>query len=476
MIALAEILPEAAASKLEVAGICDDSRAVRPGDVFIAVAGALSDGHTFAADAVAAGAVAVLAERAISGLNVPLFVVPQLQQRRGDMAAQVFDHPSQALRCVGVTGTNGKTSIAYFITDLLERLGVPAGYLGTIGWGDIADLEPAELTTASAITIQQRLAELVRRGKRWAVLEASSHALDQDRPSAVAFDVAVFSNLSRDHLDYHADFASYGAAKAKLFQYPTLEAAVINVDDEFGRSLAQRCATRLQVWTYGSGGDIRWENLQFHAAGVRGRWLTPWGERNFALPLYGEFSVSNMSAALGVLCQAGMPLADVVDAAAGVRAVPGRVEVYPGEPTVVVDFAHTPDALDKVLAALAPHVRGRLICVFGCGGDRDPGKRPLMAQAASKYADVLWLTSDNPRSEDPATIVQEMRLGLSRSGGVHECVDRRAAIEQAIEQAEPADLVVIAGKGHEDYQEIKGEKVPFSDREVALSAMGLKRR
>jgi UDP-N-acetylmuramoyl-L-alanyl-D-glutamate--2,6-diaminopimelate ligase len=476
MIALAEILPEAGTSKLEVAGICDDSREVRPGDVFIAIAGGLSDGHHFASQAVAAGAVAVLAERAISGLDVPLIVVPELHKRRGELAAITFGHPSQALHCVGVTGTNGKTSIAYFIADMLERLGCPAGYLGTIGWGDISDLATAQLTTASAITIQQRLARLVQLGKRWAVLEVSSHALDQDRTAAVAFDVAVFSNLSRDHLDYHADFASYGAAKAKLFDYPTLDAAVINVDDEFGRSLAQRAAASLQVWTYGRSGDIRWEDLQFHDTGVRGRWVTPWGESDFVLPLYGEFSVANMSAAVGVLCQAGMPLADVVEAAAAVRSVPGRVEFYPGEPGVVVDFAHTPDALDKVLAALAPHVQGQLICVFGCGGDRDPGKRPLMAQAASKHADVLWLTSDNPRSEDPQLIVREMRRGLSSSSGVHECVDRRAAIEQAIRQAEPGDLVVIAGKGHEDYQEIKGEKVPFSDREVVQSILGKGRR
>ncbi len=473
MVALAEILPEAAASELDVTGICDDSRVVRPGDVFIAVAGGHNDGHEFAASAAAAGAVAILAEHALSAVAVdlPVFVVSNLPQRRGELAARLYGHPSQTLYCIGVTGTNGKTSIASFIADMAARLGTPAGYLGTIGWGDLDNLAPSELTTASAITIQQRLAELVERGKQWVVLEASSHALQQERTAAVAFDVAVFSNLSRDHLDYHADFASYGAAKAKLFAYPTLKAAVINVDDAFGRTLVAGLAEGLPVYTYGAAGDVRWQDLEFHAMGVRGRWLTPWGDAEFELPLYGEFSVANMAAALAVLCQAGHALSTVVAAAAQIRAVPGRVEFYHGEPSVVVDFAHTPDALEKVLGALAPHVAGRLICVFGCGGDRDPGKRPLMAQAARRHADELWLTSDNPRSEDPAAIIEEMRSGLDDGAGVHECEDRRSAIEAAIRQAQPADLVVIAGKGHEDYQEIKGRKEPFSDREVVRAVM-----
>lgn len=473
MVALAEILPEAAASELEVTGICDDSRVVSPGDVFIAVAGGHSDGHEFAAAAVAAGAVAVVAEHALSELpaDLPVFVVSNLPQRRGELAAGLYGYPSEALYCIGVTGTNGKTSIASFITDMATQLGTPAGYLGTIGWGDLDDLAPSELTTGSAITIQQRLAQLVELGKQWVVLEASSHALQQERTQAVAFDVAVFSNLSRDHLDYHADFASYGAAKAKLFAYPTLKAAVINVDDAFGQELVANLAQGLTVCTYGAAGDVRWQDLEFHATGVSGRWLTPWGDSEFELPLYGEFSVANMSAALAVLCQAGHALPAVVAAAAQVRAVPGRVEFYHGEPSVVVDFAHTPDALEKVLSALAPHVEGRLICVFGCGGDRDPGKRPLMAQAARHHADELWLTSDNPRSEDPAAIISQMRVGLDDCNGVHECEDRRRAIEAAITNAHPTDLVIIAGKGHEAYQEINGRKVPFSDREVVRDIM-----
>ncbi len=473
MVALAEILPEAAASELEVTGICDDSRVVRPGDVFVAVAGSHSDGHAFAAAAAAAGAVAVVAEHALSGLpaDLPVFVVSNLAQRRGELAARLYGHPSETLYCIGVTGTNGKTSIASFIADMATRLGTATGYLGTIGWGDLDNLAPSELTTASAITIQQRLAELVGLGKQWVVLEASSHALEQERTAAVAFDVAVFSNLSRDHLDYHADFASYGAAKAKLFAYSTLKAAVINVDDAFGQSLVASLAPGVAACTYGASGDVRWQDLEFHATGVKGRWLTPWGDSEFELPLYGEFSVANMSAALAVLCQAGHALEAVVAAAAQVRAVPGRVEFYRGEPSVVVDFAHTPDALEKVLSALAPHVEGRLICVVGCGGDRDPGKRPLMAQAAQRYADELWLTSDNPRSEDPAAIIEQMRVGLDEFAGVHECEDRRCAIEAAISNARPADLVVVAGKGHEAYQEINGKKVPFSDREVVRAAM-----
>lgn len=463
----------AAVAGVEVTGISDDSRTVCAGDLFVAIAGEASDGHDYAGVAAAAGAVAVLAERNVE-VDVPVALVDDLKRQRSAIADQVYGQPSAALTCVGVTGTNGKTSIASFIAELASSLGNPAGYMGTIGWGEPGNLSPASLTTESAIRIQARLADFRDRDLDWAVLEVSSHALDQHRVDAVRFDYAVFSNLSRDHLDYHDSFESYGRAKARLFSFPDLAAAVINLDDDFGRRLAAEVAGTVEVIGYGESeaAAVRWTGLTFDAGGVRGRLYSPWGEADFSLPLYGDFSVANAVAAVCVLCHAGAPLAGVVAALARLAAVPGRMEFFAGKPTIVVDYAHTPDALAKMLAALKPHLGGaeerpRLICLCGCGGDRDRGKRPLMAAAACANADEVWLTSDNPRSEDPAAIIEDMLEGVADRARVRICVDRREAIEAAVAAAGPHDLVVIAGKGHEDYQEINGQKLPFDDRAIA---------
>ena len=465
MLALSDMLPDLdQLPELSVAGLSDDSRVIKAGDAFVAVRGDLSDGHEHAAAAVAQGAVVVLAERHLSGLSVPVVVVPELKRRRSELAGRALDHPSSHLHCIGVTGTNGKTSVAYYLAELASGLGYRSGYLGTIGWGFPDRLNPAQLTTDSAINTQKRLAELGVQGAQWVAMEVSSHALDQDRVAAIRFDVAVFTNLSRDHLDYHDSFAAYGAAKARLFQLAS--AAVINADDAFGVNLIKTTSAS-EVVSYGRDGDIRWESLRFHDRGVSGVWHTPWGSSDFTLPLVGEFAVANLSAVLGVLCLAGASLQSVVELAQTIEPVPGRVEFFPGKPSVVVDYAHTPDALEKVLATLRPHVEGRLICVIGCGGDRDPGKRPLMATAAEQGADVVWLTSDNPRSEDPVAIIEDMAVGLSGRGDVRQRSDRRAAITEAFAEARPDDLLLIAGKGHEDYQEIAGRRLPFSDRQLA---------
>ncbi len=460
---------------LPVSGVSDDSRAVSAGDLFVAVRGEASDGHDHVQAAVASGAVAVLAERPVQA-EVPVVVADDLRRQRSAIADRIFGAPSAALTCVGVTGTNGKTSIACFIAELIEKLGKRAGYMGTIGWGQPGDLSPASLTTESAIMVQARLAGFRDRDLDWAVLEVSSHALDQHRVDAVRFNYAVFSNLSRDHLDYHADLESYGRAKARLFRFPDLAAAVINLDDEFGRQLAIELEDAVPVLSYGvdKAADVRWSDLDFHPVGVRGRLHSPWGEADFELPLYGDFSVANVAAALSVLCHAGWSLQTVVAALRELTPVPGRMEFFTGAPTLVVDYAHTPDALSKMLAALRPHLeRGsadgeaRLICLCGSGGDRDRGKRPLMAAAACAEADEVWLTSDNPRSEDPAAIIGDMLAGVPDSVQVEVCVDRRAAIEAAVRSAGPSDLVVIAGKGHEDYQEVNGRRLPFDDRAIA---------
>jgi UDP-N-acetylmuramoyl-L-alanyl-D-glutamate--2,6-diaminopimelate ligase len=459
-----EVLPDA----VEVTGITDDSRLVRPGDAFVAVAGAASDGHDHAEGAVAAGAAVVLAERPLPEVSAPVLVIDALKTRRSEIASRFFGNPSADMTCVGVTGTNGKTSIACFIAELVVGLGGTAAYMGTIGWGRPGSLSPSVLTTESAILIQERLAAFRDEGIGWAVLEVSSHALDQHRVDGIAFDYAVFSNLSRDHLDYHGDFEGYGRAKARLFRFPTLKAAIINVDDPFGRRLARKLDDAVEVIRYGeTDAEIRWSGLEFHPDGVRGRIHTPWGEGALALPLYGSFSVANAAAALGVLCHSGFELAAVLDALEVLSPVPGRMEFFPGRPTLLVDYAHTPDALAKMLAALEPHVPGRIICVCGCGGDRDRGKRPLMAEAACRHADVVWLTSDNPRSESPERIIDDMLPGVPEGADVHVEVDRLKAIRGAVAGARPADLVVIAGKGHEDYQEVHGERLPFDDRAIA---------
>ena len=471
---LRDLLDDSGVPAVELAGLSEDSRTVEPGDAFVAVRGEAADGHDYAVQAAGRGAACVLAERELPGLGVPVVVVNGLRERRGALAARFYGDPSRDIRCVGVTGTNGKTSIAHHIAELAGGLGQRAGFLGTIGWGETGRLMPAALTTADAIATQKRLACLRERGCAWACLEASSHALAQGRVDDVRFESAVFSNLTRDHLDYHGDFAAYGAAKRRLFEFPTVRAAVINVDDAFGRELAAGLTGPEMIAVGRSGGDVTWDRVRCHDAGVSARLYSPWGTEEIELPLLGEFSLANAAAAIGVLAAGGLAFADLVRQAARLTGVPGRMEFFrkPGLPTVVVDYAHTPDALTNALSALGAHCRGRVICVIGCGGNRDRGKRPLMAQAAAAAADAVWLTSDNPRWEEPAAIIAEMRDGLGGNADVREEVDRAAAIAGAIAAAQPDDLVVVAGKGHETWQEIGGCRRPFSDGETVRHALG----
>ena len=471
---LRELLGDPGVPDVKLTGLSEDSRTVDSGDAFVAVRGESADGHDYAAQAVGRGAVCILAEREFPGLSVPVVRVVDLGERRGALAARFYGEPSRGVRCVGVTGTNGKTSIAHHIADLAGGLGQRAGYLGTLGWGEIGRLMPAALTTADAIATQRRLACLRQRGCAWACLEASSHALAQGRVDEVRFDSAVFSNLTRDHLDYHADFAAYGAAKRRLFEFRTVRLAVINVDDAFGRELAAGLDGPEVITVGRNGGDLSWDRVSFHDTGVSARLTSPWGTEEIDLPVFGEFSLANVAAAIGVLAGGGLAFGELAECAGRLTGVPGRMEFFrePGSPTVVVDYAHTPDALENALAALAAHCRGRLICVIGCGGNRDRGKRPLMARAAAAAADAVWLTSDNPRSEEPAAIIADMREGLTGNAETREEVDRAAAITGAIAFAEPRDLVVVAGKGHETTQEIGGCRRPFSDRETVRHALG----
>ena len=475
MLSLRRLLDGPTTPSIDIAGLCEDSREIQPGEAFIATRGAALDGHDYAAEAIGRGAACVLAERPLPGLGAPVVQVENLRARRGALAADFYGAPSRKLVCAGVTGTNGKTTIAHQIAGLADALGFDAGYLGTIGWGRLGRLARSRLTTESAILTQKRLACLQQRGCSWAALEVSSHALAQGRADAVAFDYAVFSNLTRDHLDYHANFGAYGAAKRRLFEFPSLRCALINIDDGFGRRLA-RSLPQVEVLTYGQGGaDISWERVEHRPDGLRARLRTPWGNTTLSAPVCGDFGLANLTAAIGVLAAAEQSLEVICEALSTLPAVPGRMEFFraAGHPTVVVDYAHTPDALAKALTAARRHAQGALLCVVGCGGDRDAGKRPMMGRMAAALADRVWLTSDNPRSEDPAAIIRDMAAGIEAPSSVTEEADRGAAIEQAIGAAHAEDLVIVAGKGHEDYQDIAGRRHPFSDRAAVRQALGL---
>lgn len=469
-------------------GMTADSRRVLPGDVFLAYPGEVHDGRSHIANALQRGAVAVVWEptgyawAAGSAPNLPL---ADLKTHAAGLAAAWHGHPSAHLWMTGVTGTNGKTSVAHWLAAAWTRLGRKSATIGTIGNGFPGALQVASHTTPDAVSLQGLLAGYRDAGAQGVAMEVSSHGLHQGRVNGVDFDVAVLTNLSQDHLDYHGDMASYAAAKARLFAWPKLQYAVLNADDELGASLERQLrGGATQVLSYGlHGGDICAQRLHANQSGLRMEIVSPWGMGELNSTLLGEFNAYNLLAALAALLAGGVQLAAALDTLVQVEAVPGRMQRVAGslanrsdadEPTVIVDFAHTPDALDKVLSALKPLTRGRLICVFGCGGGRDTGKRPLMGAVVAARADVAIVTSDNPRHEDPAHIIADILAGMPP--GQEAIVDRRTAIHKAIEIATAEDIVVLAGKGHEPYQEINGVRTPFSDSEVAEHALAERNR
>jgi UDP-N-acetylmuramoyl-L-alanyl-D-glutamate--2,6-diaminopimelate ligase len=433
------------------------------------------DGHDHIEAAVARGAVAVMVDRDIVNSSATVVRVDDTRRTAGRVAARFYDHPSRELGCIGVTGTNGKTSVAHFTAALLNESGRPAGYGGTLGWGFAGRTSSSELTTEDAVTVQRRLADLLTAGAEWVAMEVSSHALDQGRIDDVAYDFAVFTNLTRDHLDYHGTMERYAAAKRRFFEWPTLQGGVVNWDDPQGRLIYQDRRSNLDVVRFGATpeADLYWSDLSFGIDGITGTLTTPWGRRAFKLSLFGEFNLANFAASAAAACLAGAAFDDVVDAAPRLTAPLGRMQFVrvPGRPVVVVDFAHTPDALTKVLDGLRKHTAGRLICVFGCGGDRDRGKRPLMARSVEAASDQAWVTNDNPRSEAPAAIADEIVAGFEGRIEFEVELDRARAIERAIAGAQPVDVVLIAGKGHESYQEIGGRRTPFNDVDVARSVL-----
>jgi len=463
--------------------ITADSRQVRAGDAFAAYPGHVSDGRDFIPDAIARGAGAVLWEalsfRWDAAWRVSNVAVEGLRTKLGAIADHIYGHPSRALFVVGVTGTNGKTSCTHWIAQCLEACGRKSAILGTLGNGLVGALDPSAHTTPDAAEVHATLARLRKAGAAAVAMEVSSHGLEQGRVNAVEFDVALFTNLTRDHLDYHGTMAAYAAAKAGLFAWPTLEACVINAEDPFGRTLADTARSRGQrVLTYGlDSGDIAATRVATTQSGLELSIRTPWGRGRIAPAVSGTFNASNVLGVLGVLLASGVELPAALAALARVTPPPGRMQRLGGDgrPLVVVDYAHTPDALDKVLAALRPAVGegGALVCVFGCGGERDPGKRPEMGRIAAERADVVIVTDDNPRGEDSAAIAAAVVAGIRAAGRKNFTVelDRGAAIRAAVAGAGAGDAVLVAGKGHEDYQERNGVRAPFSDVDTAAAAL-----
>ena len=464
---------------VRVGGLAIDSRKVKPGDLFLAYPGQRTDGRAHIAQAIAAGASAVLWDN--NGFNwdaawrVPNLGVADLRSHLGDIASRFFGNPSRNMWVAGVTGTNGKTSCSHWIAQSLTRLGRKTAVIGTLGSGFPGELDAVINTTPDAISLQSRLSALRATHAAGCAMEVSSHGIDQGRVNGVEFDVALFTNLSRDHLDYHKTMEDYGAAKAKLFHSPHLKHAVINVDDRFGRELVESIdKSRVNVLGYGFGkGEIAGHRLDLTTGGLKLEITTPWGAAHLSSQLIGGFNAANLLGVLGVLMTAEVSLQDAVDALALVEPVPGRLQMIrlANAPLVVVDYAHTPDALEKVLQTLRDLLPSgaKLHCVFGCGGDRDPGKRPVMGEVATRLADRVIITSDNPRSEDPRKIIADVAVGAHPGYGVE--ADRSDAIFTALQSAALDDVVLIAGKGHEAYQEIGTQRLPFDDVEVAREGL-----
>jgi UDP-N-acetylmuramoyl-L-alanyl-D-glutamate--2,6-diaminopimelate ligase len=467
-----------------------DSRALRAGEVFVAYPGHRTDGRRYIADALRAGAGAVLWEREgyvwDEAWSAPNLAVDGLQPLSGHIAHLVYGRPSERLSLIGVTGTNGKTSVSQWIAQALGRLGRKCGVIGTLGNGFPGALTESANTTPDGIALHAQLARFAEQGAQAAAMEVSSIGLEQGRANGAHFSTSVFTNLTRDHLDYHASMEAYAAAKARLFDLPGIRAHVLNLDDAFGCVQAERLIargdrvigyTQQQAGDFGLSGvdtllraaaiDVRGQGMCFelHCAGQR---------LPVQAPVVGQFNVSNLLAVIGGLLANDVALEQACAAIAQIEPPPGRMQALGGEttPLVVIDYAHSPDALEKVLAALRPAAQarsGRLVCVFGCGGDRDPGKRPLMGAVASRLADEVVLTSDNPRSEGPMAIIEAVAAGVHGSYSIE--VERAAAIAGVVSRAADADVVLIAGKGHESYQEVRGVRYPFSDVEQAQAAL-----
>ena len=484
----------ASAPAIPVQGIASDSRALQRGDLFLAVQGMASHGLDYLEQARAAG-VCAIAWDATTGaepaaIDVPLIAVEGLADKLGEIANRFYGCPSEQLEVVGVTGTNGKTTVAWMIAQAMSLLGERCGYLGTLGYGVDAVDGGEGMTTPAAVELHGRLAEFVEQGASRAAIEVSSHALAQDRVNGVRFDMAIFTNLTRDHLDYHGDMREYFESKARLFTTCKPRASIVDVDSEYGVELAARVepnVVRVATRTDSKiehGTCVQVSSVDTTRDGFVVTFSSTWGEGEFAFSLPGAFNIANATLVLAFLLNQGVPLAKACDVVSQLGAPPGRMQrvavdavdrslqcMTKDGPAVYVDYAHTPDALEGALGALRPHCAGELWCVFGCGGDRDAGKRPEMGRLAETHGDRVVVTTDNPRYEDPLAIIDDIVAGVARRDAMTVIEDRAAAIVWAIENANDSDVVLIAGKGHESYQELAGERVAFSDYAVAASAL-----
>jgi len=480
-IADAQVAQTPGVGRIVVSGLTLDSRRVRRGDAFFALRGLHGHGIEFAASAVQRGAQVVLAEAPavdVDPLNVPLLWIDDLHAQVGEIAARFYDRPAEAMRVIGITGTNGKTSCVQLLAQALTFLGHRAATIGTLGAGLHGQLREGERTTPDAISVQGLLADFRDAGVSHVAMEVSSHALEQDRVAAVDFELAAFTNLTHDHLDYHGSMEAYGAAKAKLFAWPGLQAAVLNIDDAFGHELAAQLPAdvkRLRLsMADNAEAEIAASNIVTSSEGLAFQLRTPWGTHALSSHLLGRFNVSNLLTVVACLGALGESFERIVAAVEILQPVNGRMSRLGGQhglPLVVVDYAHTPDALEQTLTALRAHCAGRLICVFGCGGERDAGKRPLMGAIAARMADIAIVTDDNPRGEDGDAIVAQIVAGMSSARSMAVQRDRAVAIGHALKLARSGDVVLIAGKGHETYQESAAGKRPFDDLAVAHAAL-----
>jgi UDP-N-acetylmuramoyl-L-alanyl-D-glutamate--2,6-diaminopimelate ligase len=462
-----------------------DSRMVLPGDLFIALPGKTVDGRYYINDAINRGAGAVLWQSdagsepipinwrtSASGEPLPVIAIEDLIHKVGVLADRFYREPSKSLYTVGITGTNGKTSTSQFIAQSLNQT-KSCGVMGTMGWGYLHALKPASHTTPDAISCQQQLAELRDSGAQAIAMEVSSHALDQGRVSGVHFDCAVFTNLTHDHLDYHGDMQAYADAKTRLFNWPGVRCHVINQDDAFGRTLIEQRNPEIKLLSYGIDSfhgmpEIFADKLRYHHGGMSFELHTPDGSGHVDVTLFGQFNVYNLLATMGVLLDAGLPFDLALQRLQMIKPIDGRMQVMQlsGIPLVIIDYAHTPDALQQILSATRQHQFGKLWMVFGCGGDRDKAKRPVMGAIAENFADHVILTNDNPRHESPQTIIENIRAGMGQQKQIVVEMERARAIRYALAHASQDDVVVIAGKGHETYQQIGDDKIPFSDAQV----------
>lgn len=471
---------------IEIRGLSLDSRKVKQGDLFMACEGHRVHGKVFINDAIRQGASVVLWESGYLKRDlrqgIPVFAIPDLKFKVGSIAERFYGEPSKNQFVIGVTGTNGKTSVSQFIAQAMH-LDNKCGVIGTLGNGVFGRLESGLHTTPDAITLHSILADLKKKGANKVVMEVSSHALDQGRVAGVSFDVAVFTNLTHEHLDYHGDMLNYGLAKRRLFESDSLKYAVINIDDDYGRALLVSMPSSVGTVSYGFNSkdllpSLLGSDLRMDQTGLRMRVESDWGRGELRVPILGSFNGSNLLAALGALLASGVRFDDAIQRLSLIQPVDGRMEGHGGKdgcPLVVVDYAHTPDALQQALMALREHTVGKLHCVFGCGGDRDRSKRPVMARIAEQYADHVVVTDDNPRNEASKLIIADILSGFKNDQAVKVIPDRASAIAKTIADARESDVILVAGKGHENYQLVGDKSLPFSDGGEVEKALAARR-